>query len=57
MAGTPLNCPHCGNEGFRVLKQPRTLECLQCGRSCSFEEAAQAAQSHRDRSAKPPTDD
>jgi hypothetical protein len=57
MAGTPLNCPHCGNEGFRLLKQPRTLECLKCGRSCSFEEAACAAQPPRDHPPTPPAGD
>jgi len=57
MAGTPLNCPHCRNEGFRVLRQPRMLECLKCGRSCSFEEAARAAPTQRDHPPKSPAGD
>jgi len=40
MAGTPLICPHCRNQSFRVLRRPRTLECLACGRACTFDEAA-----------------
>jgi len=31
-----VNCPHCGGNAFRVLKDdPKTVECLACGRAYS----------------------
>jgi transcription elongation factor Elf1 len=34
----PLKCPHCGSTAYRILKQPWTLECRNCGRSSSFDD-------------------
>ena len=31
-----FRCYHCGGNAFRALKQPDTVECLQCGRSSRY---------------------
>jgi transposase-like protein len=34
-------CPHCGGTTYRLLKDPRAVECQDCGRSFSLDVGAQ----------------
>lgn len=36
-----VKCPHCGGTTYRLLQQPRNVECQDCGRSFLIDQAQQ----------------
>ena len=39
-----VKCPHCGGTTYRLLKEPRAVECQDCGRSFTIDQGAQQEQ-------------
>ena len=48
-----VKCPYCEGTTYRLLKEPRTVECQDCGRSFSFDAVVQQQQAPSEKPRQP----